>query len=142
MRLSDAILLRWTRTFVLDRRAGRITNDDAAELASSLQRVKLEKPSKAKFLYKSTIQHRAALVFRAPRQSTSVGDPDPEETGKKIPEKKPLDNSDEAKLTVKITNKHAREFHKVLRSQSINKERTEHARIRFDVDTHELAWQD
>jgi 2,3-bisphosphoglycerate-independent phosphoglycerate mutase len=108
---------------VRDRRAGRIANEDAAKLASSLQRVKLERSSKAKFLFKSTIQHRAVLVIRGPRLSTAVSDSDPGDVGQKTLDMKPLDNSNEARLTAKIANKLAREFHKVLESHPINKAR-------------------
>jgi 2,3-bisphosphoglycerate-independent phosphoglycerate mutase len=108
---------------VLDRRAGRIVNEDAVKLANSLQRVRLEKSSKAKFLFKSTIQHRAVLVIRGPRLSTAVSDSDPGKAGKKVLEMEPLDNSNEARLTSKIANKLAREFHKILKSHPINDER-------------------
>lgn len=108
---------------VSDRRAGRIVNEDAVKLANSLQRVRLEKSSKAKFLFKSTIQHRAVLVIRGPGLSTAVSDSDPGKAGKKVLEMKPLDNSNEARLTSKIANKLAREFHKILKSHPTNDER-------------------
>jgi 2,3-bisphosphoglycerate-independent phosphoglycerate mutase len=110
---------------VRDRRAGRIVNEDAAKLASSLQRVRLERSSEARFLFKSTIQHRAVLVIRGPRLSTAVSDSDPGEVGKKTLEMKPLDNSNEARLTAKIANKLAREFRNVLKNHPLNKERAE-----------------
>lgn len=111
---------------VLDRRAGRIANDDATKLACSLQRVKLEKSSKAKFLFRSTIQHRAILVIRGPRLSTALSDSDPGEVGVKALEMKPIDDSNEAKLTANIANRLAREFHKVLKDYPVNRERAEH----------------
>jgi len=108
---------------VLDRRAGRIVNEDAVKLANSLQRVNFGKSSRAEFLFKSTIQHRAVLVLRGPRLSTAVSDSDPEKIGEKALEMKPLDNSNESKLTAKIANKLAREFRRVLKDHPINKER-------------------
>lgn len=108
---------------VLDRRAGRIANDDATKLASSLQKVKLEKSSKAKFLFKNTIQHRAVLVIRGPRLSTAVSDSDPGEAGKKVLEMKPLDGSHEARVTAGIANRLARGFYKVLKGHPTNNER-------------------
>lgn len=108
---------------VQDRRAGRIANEDAAKLARSLQRVKLEGSSKAKFLFRSTVQHRAVLVIRGPRLSTAVSDSDPGEVGKRALEMKPLNDTNEAELTAKIANKLAQEFHKVLKSHPVNKER-------------------
>src|SRR5512136_3049934 len=48
---------------VLDRRAGRIANEDAAKLATSLGKIRLEPFLKIKFQFKNTIQHRAMLVI-------------------------------------------------------------------------------
>jgi len=107
---------------VLDRRAGRIANEEAAKLAKSLQKVKLEKPF-VKFLFKNTIQHRAALVIRGPKLSTAVSDSDPEKVGEKVLEIKPLDNSPEAKFTAKILDELMRKFHDVLKEHSVNKAR-------------------
>jgi 2,3-bisphosphoglycerate-independent phosphoglycerate mutase len=108
---------------VLDRRAGRIANEDAAKLAESLQKIRLEKPS-VKFLFKDTIQHRAALVIRGrPKLSTAVSDSDPEKVGVKVLEIKPLDGSPEARLTAKILNELMHKFYKVLKGHPLNKKR-------------------
>ena len=108
---------------VLDRRAGRISNEDASKLAKSLQKIKLENHSDAVFLFKSTIQHRAALVIRGPRLSTAVSDSDPEKIGEKISEIKPLDESPEARLTAEILKELMQKFHEVLKQHPVNKER-------------------
>lgn len=108
---------------VLDRRAGRIANEDAVKLAESLQKVELKKPSNAKFLFRSTIQHRTVLSIRGPKLSTAVSDSDPGKTGEKASDIKPLDNSAEAKLTARITNELLHEFQKVLRNHPVNEER-------------------
>jgi 2,3-bisphosphoglycerate-independent phosphoglycerate mutase len=110
---------------VLDRRAGRIANEDAAKLAESLQKIKLEKSSKAKFLFKNTIQHRAALVIHGLKLSTAVSDSDPEKVGEKVSEIKPLDESSEARLTAEILKELMQKFHKVLKQHPVNKERVE-----------------
>jgi 2,3-bisphosphoglycerate-independent phosphoglycerate mutase len=108
---------------VLDRRAGRIRNEDAAKLAESLQKIKLEKPS-VKFLFKNTIQHRAALVIRGrPNLSIAVSDSDPEKVEVKVLEIKPLDGSPEARLTAKILNELMHKFYKVLKGHPLNKKR-------------------
>ena len=107
---------------VLDRRAGRIANDDAAKLAESLQKIKLEKPS-VKFLFKNTIQHRAALVVRGQKLSTAVSDSDPEKVGVKVLEIKPLDESPEARLTARILSELMHKFSKALRDHPLNKKR-------------------
>jgi 2,3-bisphosphoglycerate-independent phosphoglycerate mutase len=109
---------------VLDRRAGRIANEDAAKLAESLQKIRLEKSS-IEFVFKNTIQHRAALVIRGrPKLSTAVSDSDPEKVGVKVLEIKPLDESPEARLTAKILNELMDKFRKVLENHPVNKERS------------------
>jgi len=108
---------------VLDRRAGRISNEDASKLAKSLQKIKLTKHSNAVFFFKNTIQHRAALVIRGPKLSTVVSDSDPEKVGEKISEIKPLDESPEARLTAEILKELMQTFHEVLKQHPVNKER-------------------
>jgi 2,3-bisphosphoglycerate-independent phosphoglycerate mutase len=108
---------------VLDRRAGRISNEDASKLAESLQKIKLEKHSDAVFLFKNTIQHRASLVIRGPKLSTAVSDSDPEKIGEKLLEIKPLDESPEARLTAEILKELMQKFHEVLKQHPVNKER-------------------
>jgi len=107
---------------VLDRRAGRISSEDATKLAESLQRIKLKKPS-IKFLFKNTVQHRAALVIRGQKLSTTVSDSDPEKVGEKVLEIKPLDQNPKARFTAKILNELMSKFHKTLKKHQINKKR-------------------
>jgi 2,3-bisphosphoglycerate-independent phosphoglycerate mutase len=108
---------------VLDRRAGRIANEDASKLAKSLQKMRLKKSLNVEFLIRNTVQHRAALVIHGPRLSTAVSDSDPEVTGKKVLEIKPLDKSPEAERTARIVSGLLREFHRVLSEHPVNKER-------------------
>ncbi|MEM3695933.1 MAG: 2,3-bisphosphoglycerate-independent phosphoglycerate mutase [Candidatus Bathyarchaeia archaeon] len=108
---------------VLDRRAGRISNEEAAKLAESLQKIKLKKPAKVDFLFRSTLQHRAVLILRGAKLSSAVSDADPGKTGEKVRQVKPLDDSPEAKLTSKIVNELVHEFHKILEVHPLNKER-------------------
>lgn len=107
---------------ILDRRAGRISNEDAAELTKSLQKVTLKKRS-VKFLFKNTVQHRATLVLRGRGLSTMVSDSDPEKVGEKVLEVKPLDGSAEAKFTAEILNGLMSKFHEVLEKHPVNRER-------------------
>lgn len=108
---------------VLDRRAGRIANEDALPLADSLQKVKLKRSLGTSFLFKNTIQHRAVLSIRGPKLSTAVSDSDPGKVGEKVMEMKPLNDSSEARLTARIVNELTPEFHKVLRDHPVNRER-------------------
>ncbi len=105
---------------VLDRRAGRIANEDAAKLATSLGKIRLEPFLKIKFQFKNTVQHRAILVIRGPKLSSAVSDSDPEATGKKVLEIKPLDNSVEAKRTAQILNMLLHSFREVLSKHAVN----------------------
>jgi 2,3-bisphosphoglycerate-independent phosphoglycerate mutase len=107
---------------VLDRRAGRIANEDAIQLAKSLQKIKLKKPL-VKFIFKNAVQHRAVLVIRGPKLSTAVSDSDPEKVGDKVLEIKPLDKTTEAKLTAEILTELMDKFHKVLETHPVNRER-------------------
>jgi 2,3-bisphosphoglycerate-independent phosphoglycerate mutase len=108
---------------VLNRRAGRIANEDAAKLAESLQKIKLKKSLNVEFFFKNTVQHRAALVIRGHSLSTAISDSDPEVAGKTVLEVKPLNGLPEAKRTAKVVNELMQEFHKVLREHPVNKER-------------------
>lgn len=111
---------------VLDRRAGRIANQDAAKLANNLRNVKLQRSSNVKFLFKNTIQHRAVLVIRGPKLSTAISSSDPSKAHKKALEVKPLDSTQEASLTAKIVNQLLCEFHNALENDPVNKDRIKH----------------
>ncbi len=110
---------------VTDRRAGRIANEDATQLAETLNKVKLKKSSNARFYFKSTIQHRAVLVIRGPKLSTAISDSDPGMIGERAAEVKPLDGSPEAKLTAKIVNELSHGFYEVLKNHPVNQDRIE-----------------
>ncbi|MEM2903008.1 MAG: phosphoglycerate mutase, partial [Candidatus Bathyarchaeia archaeon] len=95
---------------------------EASKLAESLQKVRLSNGS-VKFIFQNTIQHRATLILRGPHLSTAIGDSDPYETGKKVLEVKPLDNSPEASFTARVLNELLEKFHHVLRNHEVNRER-------------------
>lgn len=107
---------------VWDRRAGRIANEDAIQLAESLQKIKLKKPL-AGFIFKNAVQHRAVLVIRGPKLSTAVSDSDPGKVREKVLEIKPLDKTPEAKFTAKILTELMDKFHQVLETHPVNTER-------------------
>ena len=111
---------------VLDRRAGRIANEDASKLVESLQKVKLKKSKNVEFLFKNTIQHRGALVLHGSKLSAAIGDSDPEETGKKVLKLESQDQSPEAKRTASILNELSQSFHRVLNQHPVNRERIKH----------------
>ena len=107
---------------VLDRRAGRISNEDASKLAESLRKVDLSEPS-VKFTFQNTIQHRAVLVLQGSNLSTAVSDSDPKKTGMKVLEVRPLEKSFDASFTAKILNELMQKFHNVLKNHEVNVDR-------------------
>lgn len=118
---------------VLDRRAGRIENEDAAKLTESLQKIKLKKSLGAKFFLKSTVQHRAVLLIRGSKLSADVSNSDPLKVGKKVSEVKPLSDSLAAKHTAEILNELMLKFHEVLNEHPINKERVKRGLLPANV---------
>lgn len=108
---------------VLDRRAGRISNEDASKLAETIRKIKLKTFSNVTFLFKNTIQHRAVLVLRGAKLSTAITDADPGKVGEKVMTVKPLDETPEAKRTAGIVNELTSESYKVLNNHEVNKER-------------------
>jgi len=108
---------------VLDRRAGRISNEDATELAKSISRIQIKRALGFDFIFKNTIQHRGVLCIRGSKLSALVSDSDPGRVGKKVLAVKSLDNKHESKRTAEIVNKLLLEFHKVLKDAPVNKKR-------------------
>jgi 2,3-bisphosphoglycerate-independent phosphoglycerate mutase len=109
---------------VIDRRAGRIADEDSHRLAESLSEVKLS-DSSVKFQFEKTLQHRAVLVLRGPKLSKAVSDSDPGEVGGKVLEIKPLNECPEAAFTARILNELMLKFHKILKEHPINIKRAE-----------------
>ena len=111
------------RMIVRDRRAGRIADEDTTRLAESLRKIKLKSASDVKFLFRNSVQHRAALVLHGPKLSNAVSESDPETTGRKVKQIKPLDRSPEAERTAQIANELAIKFYEVLKDHPVNKDR-------------------
>jgi 2,3-bisphosphoglycerate-independent phosphoglycerate mutase len=118
---------------VLDRRAGRIENDDAAKLTESLRKVELKKSLGVKFFLKNTVQHRVVLLIRGSELSANVSNSDPVKVGKKVLEVKPLNNSLAAKNTARILNELMLKFHEVLKEHPVNKERVKRGLLPANV---------
>jgi 2,3-bisphosphoglycerate-independent phosphoglycerate mutase len=94
---------------VVDRRAGRIENEDAPEVGNTM--------------FKNTVQHRAILRLSGPNLSPMVSDTDPHMTGVKVLKARPLDESAEARNTADILNQLTLQFHEVLKDHAVNNER-------------------
>ncbi|MCK4498805.1 phosphoglycerate mutase, partial [Candidatus Bathyarchaeota archaeon] len=60
---------------VLDRRAGRITSEEASELTDTIKKtIKMDPPEVGNILFTNTVQHRAILRLSGPNLSALVSD--------------------------------------------------------------------
>ena len=105
---------------VLDRRAGRISPEEAKELEKEIDGLEIDG---VKVIFKSSKGYRGVLVLRGEGLSCRVSDGDPHEEGVKVSEIKPLDNSEEAKRTAEILNKLLKIAYEKLNNHPINEER-------------------
>jgi 2,3-bisphosphoglycerate-independent phosphoglycerate mutase len=109
---------------VIDRRAGRIDNEDATELARAISNsLREDPPDVGDVLFKNTIEHRSILRIGGSNLSVMVSDTDPHQAGVRLLEARPLDRSQEAKETADILNTLTQRFHKVLRNHPVNEKR-------------------
>ncbi|MEM1742857.1 MAG: hypothetical protein QXK95_02705, partial [Nitrososphaerota archaeon] len=105
---------------VVDRRAGRISTEEARILAEALKDIKLED---AETIFLSTVEHRGVLVLRGEKLSRMVSDVDTHELGVKIPEPRPLEDSEEARRTARILKEFIEKARKILEEHPLNIER-------------------
>ncbi len=107
---------------ILDRRAGRtLTSKEARILAKALNKIELPR----KFIFKPTVQHRGALVFRggfSDNISTNFiyflkGQDD------KIKLSKPLDDDENSQYSANILNEFLEKAYKILDKHPVNEER-------------------
>ncbi len=110
---------------IIDRRAGRtLTNKEAEILAKAINKIRI--PSK--FEFKSTIQHRGALVFRGGFSDNFMGNDSTYFQGKLKDQEmviscKPLDETENTQYTVNLVNEFLEKAYDVLRDHPINQER-------------------
>ncbi|KJE48696.1 MULTISPECIES: 2,3-bisphosphoglycerate-independent phosphoglycerate mutase [Acidiplasma] len=100
---------------VTDRRAGRIK--DTTELSRSLE----TEIDGVKFIIKSGVEHRAALVIRGPNLSDRVSETDPHAINSDIMLTKPL--SPEGEFTSSVINKFLIRSREILNNHEVNKKR-------------------
>jgi len=86
---------------LVDRRAGRIQTEEAQPLQKYLS----TKIDDVEIIFRASVDHRGAVIFRGPGLSRHVSDTDPHETGELV-KAIPLDNTPEAEKTAKILNKY------------------------------------
>ena len=112
------------RGVVLDRRAGRISTENARILAEAigeaLEKASAELGVEAEFV--PTVQHRAVLVLRGEGLSRAVSDTDPKENGRPMRRCEPLDDTPEARRTADIVQRLSELFRAVLAEHPLNRE--------------------
>jgi 2,3-bisphosphoglycerate-independent phosphoglycerate mutase len=119
---------------VIDRRAGRIENEDAAKLTAAIEEsLRTEPLEVGDVLFKNTVQHRAILRLSGPNLSTMVSDTDPHESGVKVLKARPLDGSPEAKETAEVLNELTQRFYAVLSPHPLNKERQKKGQLPANI---------
>jgi len=107
---------------VLDRRAGRISTENASVLAEAIREALEEADFGVEVEFVNTVQHRAVLVLRGEALSRAISDTDPKENGKPLKKCVPLDSSPEARKTADIVNNLSEFLMKVLKEHPLNKE--------------------
>ena len=119
---------------VIDRRAGRIENEEASKLTAAIKElIRNDPPEVGDILFNNTIQHRAILRLSGPNLSTMVSDTDPHEVGAKVMSARPLDEGLEAKRTADILNELTQKFHQILNDHPLNRERTKNGQLPANI---------
>ena len=108
---------------VTDRRAGRYI-EEAKELASAVNRIKMTVKPKVEISFKESIEHRGVLVLSGSNLSDKISETDPHKEGEKIRVCKPLDSSKEANRTATIVNEFSTKAHKLLANHPANQRRS------------------
>jgi 2,3-bisphosphoglycerate-independent phosphoglycerate mutase len=107
---------------ILDRRAGRtLTTDEAENLARAINKIKLP----VDFVFETTIQHRAALVFRGGFSDEILPNDRTYMQGKLRGESKvigcrPIEDDENAMYSVNIVNEFLRKAYEVLKNHPVN----------------------
>lgn len=105
---------------IIDRRAGRISTEEAHELARAIQEnVKIS----VDFIFVGATGHRAVLVLKGMAKGYKVGENDPHVEGK--PPHKFEYEDEESKKVAKILEEFVEKAHRVLEEHPINKKRKE-----------------
>lgn len=107
---------------IIDRRAGRtLTTSEANILAKAINKIKLP----CEFVFKPTVQHRAALVFRGGFSDNVSGNDSTYLEGmnlfiNKISKCKPLDEDENSQYSANIVNEFLEKAYEVLNNHPIN----------------------
>lgn len=113
---------------VVDRRAGRGTYG-LDTLASLLDGLSLRGSPDIEVIFRATVGHRAALIFRGRGLSSKISDTDPGKVGMRSLESIPLDGSFEARKTASALNEFTKSAHELLKRHEINEERVKRGEL-------------
>ena len=105
---------------VQDRRAGRIESGQA-DLEKALGRVDLG--DDVQVIFKTSTEHRGALILRGDGLSAAITEADPHEPGQQVWEVRPTDHSAEAARTAELVNRLIRQSHEILNDLPLNRTR-------------------
>ncbi|MCS7145189.1 MAG: 2,3-bisphosphoglycerate-independent phosphoglycerate mutase [Nitrososphaerota archaeon] len=109
-------------TKVVDRRAGRISSQEAAQLVEALSEVK--EVDGVEVILKHTVEHRSVLVLRG-EVSDKITDVDPHKDNLDFVWPKPTDETREAKWTAEALTKLLRRYREILEAHPVNIKRRE-----------------
>jgi 2,3-bisphosphoglycerate-independent phosphoglycerate mutase len=110
----------WT---VVDRRAGRISDEEAEQLSSVLVNLSNRLSLDAEVMFKHTVEHRGVLVLRGDNLSEKVSDVDPHKEGVKVQMPRPTDSSENARRTSEVLKEFLIKSKEILENHPINVER-------------------
>ena len=125
-RVNFATIDSFEEKNILDRRAGRTLTTSEAEILAKAINKKIKLP--CSFVLKSTVGHRAALVFKGGFSDNLSGNDLVYTQGQtKISDKislcKPLDDEDNSQYTVNVVNEFLEKAFEVLNHHPVNEER-------------------
>tara|TARA_Y100000310_G_scaffold65417_1_gene60903 strand:- start:3483 stop:4712 length:1230 start_codon:yes stop_codon:yes gene_type:complete len=124
LRVNFATIDSLKKGNILDRRAGRtLTTKEAKILSKALNKIELPR----KFIFKPTVQHRGALVFRG-GFSDNISDNHIyflKEQDDKIKFCKPLDDDENSQYSANIVNEFLEKAYNVLDKHPVNEKRKE-----------------
>lgn len=115
---------------VHDRRAGRIESGQA-ELEQALSTLDLG--GDVEVIFKTSTEHRGALILRGPGLSAAVSEADPHEAGQRIREVRPTDHSDGAARTAELVNRLIRQSYEILKDLPLNQRRERDGKLSANV---------
>ncbi len=113
---------------IVDRRAGRISSEEAKVLSEALKDIRIESVPGVEAMFVPSVEHRGVLILRGEGLSRKVSDIDPHKTGVRPGVPRPLDDSREAERTAKALSEFLEKAWKRLAEHPLNRKRVEEGR--------------